>query len=142
MARASRAWLGAVWKSPLRVVSALLKWSINAPFSPSVIFHSLQPGLRKNCRHQISYNEASQRLSCEQDRQLAEANAAVEAAGDSVAAQETAGREAALVASLAEAESSLRNLKTLHEASQKQLFSMQSRSEEDQVSQRQPEDPC
>ena len=57
----------------------------------------------------------------------------MEQAEDVQQAQETAGREEKLIASLSEAQSSLENLKRLHEASQKQLFNMQSRSEEEQV---------
>lgn len=68
-----------------------------------------------------------------QDRQLEEAAVLMENAGNLQAAQETAGREEQLLASLSEAQSSAENLKRLHEASQKQLFNMQSRSEEEQV---------
>ena len=72
-------------------------------------------------------------FTCSQDRQLEEAAVLVEGAGDLQAAQETASREEKLLASLTEAHSSLENLKRLHEGSQKQLFNMQSRSEEEQV---------
>lgn len=68
-----------------------------------------------------------------QERQLEEAAVALEAAGNLQAAQETAEREQALLAALSEAQSSLKNMKKLHEASQKQLFSMQSHSEDEQV---------
>lgn len=68
-----------------------------------------------------------------QDRQLEEAAVLMENAGNLQAAQETASREEQLLASLSEAQSSAENLKRLHEASQKQLFNMQSRSEEEQV---------
>ena len=69
-----------------------------------------------------------------QDRQLEEAAAAAEAAGNLRDAEEAAAREKALVGALSEAQSSVNNLQRLHEASQKQMFNMQSRSEEEQVS--------
>jgi hypothetical protein len=56
-----------------------------------------------------------------------------EAAESLQAAQETAEREDKLLVALSEAQSSLVNLQKLHEASQKQLFNMQSRTEEEQV---------
>ena len=68
-----------------------------------------------------------------QDRRLEEAAAAVEAAGSLGDGQEHAQREQALVSALTDAQSSLSNLQRLHEASQKQLFSMQTRSEDEQV---------
>lgn len=68
-----------------------------------------------------------------QERQLEEAVASAAAVGDLEAAEETMRREQALVAALSEAQSSLNNMKKLHDASQKQLFSMQSRGEEEQV---------
>lgn len=57
-----------------------------------------------------------------------------EAAETPQAAQETADREEKLLVALSEAQSSLVNLQKLHEASQKQLFNMQSRTDEEQVS--------
>jgi len=68
-----------------------------------------------------------------QDRQLEEAVVLSEAAGNLQAAEETAEREDRLLVALSEAQSSLVNLQKLHEASQKQLFNMQSRTEEEQV---------
>ena len=68
-----------------------------------------------------------------QERQLEEAVFSSEAAGNHLAAQETAEREDRLLIALSEAQSSLVNMQKLHEASQKQLFNMQSRSEEEQV---------
>ena len=66
----------------------------------------------------------------------------MENAGTLQAAQETASREEQLLASLAEAQSSAENLKRLHEASQKQLFNMQSRSDEEQVAPRPVSKAC
>ena len=68
-----------------------------------------------------------------QERQLEEAVISSEAAGNQLAAQETAEREDRLLIALSEAQSSLVNMQKLHEASQKQLFNMQSQSEEEQV---------
>jgi hypothetical protein len=68
-----------------------------------------------------------------QDRQLEEAVISSEAAGNLQAAQETAEREDRMLVALSEAQSSLVNLQKLHEASQKQLFNMQSRTEEEQA---------
>ena len=57
----------------------------------------------------------------------------MEAAGSLGDGQEHAQREQALMSALTDAQSSLSNLQRLHEASQKQLFSMQTRSEDEQV---------
>lgn len=68
-----------------------------------------------------------------QDLQLEESKAALAHASHESAAQETAEREEKLLAALSEAQSSLSNLQKLHEASQKQLFNLQTRDEEDRV---------
>ena len=53
------------------------------------------------------------------------------AESDARALEEVEQREAKLAAALAEAQSSLANMRQLHQASQNQLFTMQSRTEEE-----------
>ena len=69
-----------------------------------------------------------------QDLQLEECETALRAAHEESALQETAERESKLVAALTEAQTSLSNLRRLHEASQKQLFNLQTRDEEERAS--------
>ena len=68
-----------------------------------------------------------------QDLQLEQSKAALDVASQESAAQDAAEREERLVAALTEAQSSLSNMQKLHEASQKQLFRLQTRDEEERV---------
>lgn len=68
-----------------------------------------------------------------QERQVQEARSAAAAESDARLVEEMAAREAALSAALAEAQASLTNMQRLHELSQKQIFMLQSRTEEEQV---------
>ncbi len=70
-----------------------------------------------------------------QERQVDEARTAAAAESDARVVEEMVARETALSAALAEAQASLGNMQRLHELSQKQLFMMQSRTEEEQVGQ-------
>lgn len=69
-----------------------------------------------------------------QDVQIEENKNALAQASQVSVVQENAEREEKLLSALSEAQSSLSNLQKLHEASQKQLFNLQTRDEEERVS--------
>eukprot|EP00891_Asterochloris_glomerata_P006970 jgi/Astpho2/6970/Aster-01827 len=69
----------------------------------------------------------------DKDRQLEEASQTAAAASSERELQEAQQREQTLAAALEEARASLTNMQRLHQASQNQLFSIQSRTEEEQA---------
>eukprot|EP00884_Botryococcus_braunii_P002856 jgi/Botrbrau1/12571/Bobra.0169s0105.1 len=69
----------------------------------------------------------------DKERQVEEARSTAAAESDARLVEEMAAREAALSAALAEAQASLTNMQRLHELSQKQIFLLQARTEEEQV---------
>ena len=69
-----------------------------------------------------------------QEEQLQQAVATAAAETDAKLVQEMQQREESLSSALLEAQSSLGNMQRLHQASQNQLFTIQSQTEEQQVS--------
>ena len=68
-----------------------------------------------------------------QGKQLEEARETAAEESKERLLEEVQAREASLTEALAESHAGLASMKRLHEASQRQLFAMQSRTEEEQV---------